>query len=348
MPATETTAVQATAGEAPRVEAVTPVATDETSETLTTGAGDYVFEVVPNWGQLPEGQTFGPTHGGVFVDGTGRVHFSTESAGNSILTFAADGTVMGNIGGNDFRGIHGTCLVTEETADGPQEFLYVAHLWGKEVVKLTLEGEVVLRCGVPMESGHYEDPEQYNPTGIAVGPDGRIYVGDGYGQKWIHIFDAEGNYQSSFGGPGGEPHQLSNPHGLALDTRYDPPRLLVCDREKRRLCHFDLDGNYLETIATDLRRPCAVSIHGDLVAIAELEARVTILNGDNEIVAHLGDNPNREQWANFGVAPADFTANLFTAPHGLSFDVDGNLYVMDWNRTGRVTKLVWLGAQDTE
>jgi hypothetical protein len=29
----------------------------------------------------------------------------------------------------------------------------------------------------------------------------------------------------------------------------------------------------------------------------------------------------------------------FTAPHGGTWDHDGNLYVMDWNVVGRVTKL---------
>ena len=30
---------------------------------------------------------------------------------------------------------------------------------------------------------------------------------------------------------------------------------------------------------------------------------------------------------------------LFTSPHGLSWDNEGNLIVQDWNVTGRVTKL---------
>jgi hypothetical protein len=29
----------------------------------------------------------------------------------------------------------------------------------------------------------------------------------------------------------------------------------------------------------------------------------------------------------------------FLAPHGLTFDQDGNLYIMDWLALGRVTKL---------
>ena len=37
----------------------------------------------------------------------------------------------------------------------------------------------------------------------------------------------------------------------------------------------------------------------------------------------------REQWAD----------GEFIAPHSVCFDAEGNLYVMDWNALGRVTKL---------
>ena len=114
----------------------------------------------------------------------------------------------------------------------------------------------------------------------------------------------------------------------------------MCDRENRRLQHFDLDGNFVAVVTEGLRRPCAVSFGPDgRVAVAELEARVTILDGANRQVAHLGDNPERGQWANYNVAPADWKPGLFTAPHGVSFDGEGNLYVMDWNASGRVSKL---------
>ena len=77
-------------------------------------------------------------------------------------------------------------------------------------------------------------------------------------------------------------------------------------------------------------------------AVAELKARVTILDKTGTPVAFLGDNPNKAQWANFGVPPQDQQLGIFTAPHGLSFDKAGNLYVQDWNKTGRVTKLTKL------
>ncbi|MES2571591.1 MAG: 6-bladed beta-propeller, partial [Verrucomicrobiota bacterium] len=76
------------------------------------------------------------------------------------------------------------------------------------------------------------------------------------------------------------------------------------------------------------------------VAIAELEGRVAIIDQSNALVATLGDNPDKEQWAKFDVAPQWWRTGIFTAPHGISYDAEGNLYVQDWNKTGRVSKLV--------
>ena len=73
--------------------------------------------------------------------------------------------------------------------------------------------------------------------------------------------------------------------------------------------------------------------------VAELEARVVILDKNGAPVAFLGDNPDRKKWANFGVKPEDQQSGLFTAPHGLGFATNGDLYVQDWNISGRITKL---------
>ena len=156
----------------------------------------------------------------------------------------------------------------------------------------------------------------------------------------IHTFNADGKRLKSFGGPGDDEKQFNTPHGLAIDPRFGEPRLLVADREKRRLVHLDLEGNWIGVHANHLRRPCSVSVFGDRLAVAELESRVTILDASGTPVAFLGDNPNRDQWAKFGVPPQDLKLGIFTAPHGLSFDKAGNLYVEDWNKTGRVTKLI--------
>ena len=86
--------------------------------------------------------------------------------------------------------------------------------------------------------------------------------------------------------------------------------MLVCDRENRRLCHFDFDGKFVSSITQHLRRPCQVSFHGDCAVVSELEGRVTILDRDNAPVAFLGDNPQKEQWANYQLPPGDICAGI--------------------------------------
>ena len=304
---------------------------------VRTGTGDNTYETVPNWCQIPRGEkTLGPTHGGIVVDKKGLIYFSMDAGPHGILVYSPDGKFQRGIA-EKFTGIHGLAIREE----GGEEFIYAAHLAGKQAVKLKTDGTVVWKIGFDKlkDSGKYKEQGQYSPTAIAVGPNGDVYIADGYGQNWIHQFDKDQKYVRSFGGRGKEPGKFETCHGLALDTRGDKPLLLVCDRENRRLQHFDLDGKFVKVVTENLRRPCSLSFHKDRVVIAELEARVTILDGQNKQVAHLGDNPNKDHWAQYRVPPEQWKPGIFTAPHGVSFDKDGNVYVMDWNESGRVSKL---------
>ena len=43
---------------------------------------------------------------------------------------------------------------------------------------------------------------------------------------------------------------------------------------------------------------------------------------------------------NFNVPQQDWIEGIFSGTHGSSWDKDGNLYVQDWNVSGRIMKLV--------
>jgi DNA-binding beta-propeller fold protein YncE len=309
---------------------------------VLAGEGANTYQSVPNWCQMPAGRTnLGATHGGVAVDKKGDIYFSMDNGNEAILVYGPDGKMIKAIGGKDLVGIHGMCL-NEENGE---EFLYGALNNKARAVKLKLDGTEVWSIGVPNESGKYTDPKQYKPTGIAVAPDGAVFVADGYGQNWVHQFDKNQKYVKSFGGKGKEPGQFQTCHGIALDTRGGKNLLLVCDRANNRLQHFDLDGKFVAVIAENLRLPCAVSFSGDHIAIAELAGRVAILDGNNKLVAALGDNPDTKQRANFKVDPKDWKEGIFNAPHGVSYDHAGNLYVMDWNASGRITRMNKVGEK---
>lgn len=317
----------------PLVEATAPPDARAVHETVRTGSGEWSFESVAGWAKIPEGKTYGPTHGGVAVARNGEIYTATDGP-EGIAVFAPDGTLARTVG-KEFSGCH-SLLLREE--DG-QEFLYAAHLRGHQVVKLRLDGTSVWTLAAPMESKAYESPDKFQPTSVAVAADGRIFVADGYGTSLIHVFGADRKWQKSFAGAGSEDGQVNTCHGIAIHAREGEPLLYVCDRENRRLVRFGLDGKFVDTLATDLHRPCTLAFREDAIAVAELEGRVTILDGSGKELAHLGDNPDAAQRASFDVPPSSWKEGIFTAPHGLAFDAKGDLFVQDWNRSGRLTKL---------
>ena len=299
---------------------------------VLTGNGAHQFMTAPKWATMPEGKNIGPTHGGVVVGPQGNVYVSTDGE-NALCVFKSDGTHLKNIA-PDCVGLHSLSLHEE----GGSHYIYGAHLKGKRVVKLDLDGKVLL--AIPNEKTGEVPGGFKGVTAVAAAPDGTIFVAVGYGSNHIHQFDAEGKLLKSIGGKGDGVGKFKTCHGLVIDKRFGDVRLLVADRENRRLVHLDLEGNWIGEHASNLRRPCALSFHGDHCAVAELEGRVTILSKTGAPVAFLGDNPNQKQWAKFPVPVKDWKEGVFTAPHGLSYDTEGNIYVQDWNATGRVTKLV--------
>lgn len=288
------------------------------------------------WSAQPWSAELGNTHGGMAVDRAGRVYASRDAA-PAVLVFDRKGQQVDAWGEELAGGLHGLCLVQE----GAEEFLYLAHTARHQVWKTTLTGEVLWKLDLPTDTDLYDDASQYHPTSVAVAPDGRLFVADGYGKGYIHRFAADRSYLGSFGGPGDAPGLFHTPHGLAVDATGAAPRLLVADRENGRVQSFDLDGKFLEILEVSFRRPCGVAVGpGGRLAVPELAGRVTLLDGEDRLLARLGDNPDSTQWAQNGLPVEAWQAGVFISPHGAAFDARGDLYVQDWLAAGRYTRLV--------
>jgi hypothetical protein len=304
------------------------------ADRVVIGEGEHRYEWVEGWGKLPDGMALGNTHGCVVVDRAGRVYVNTDTE-NAVIVFSREGELVTSWGKELAGGLHGMCLVER---DG-RETLWLAHIGRHEVLEATLEGEILWRIGHPEASGIYASAGEYRPTSVAVAPDGSFYVADGYGKSWIHRYDSKREYVSSFGGPGSELGKLATPHGIAIVDRGGEPALLVSDRENHRLQAFDLEGEPLGAVGSDLRRPCHTHRLGDATVVADLAGRITLLGAKDELLAHLGDNPDPAKRAQNGVPREQWKPGEFLSPHCARFDSNGDLYVLDWNSLGRVTKL---------
>ena len=52
-----------------------------------------------------------------------------------------------------------------------------------------------------------------------------------------------------------------------------------------------------------------------------------------------------QQWATNKNPPETWKEGIFNAPHGISYDHDGNIYVEDWNTSGRLYKFMRVGEK---
>jgi hypothetical protein len=319
------------------------------------GEGAWKYEAIHDWGELPASIKWGNTHGvvedsqhNIYVHHT--VYRDSESP-DTMVVFDAKGKFVRSWG-REFRGVaHGLWLRME----GRDEFLYltvnasnprakIKPELSAVVIKATLKGEIVWKVQGPPDIEAYKAPAEgparpYNPTNLAVAPNGDVYVGDGYGSYYINQYNAKGEYIRTFGGKGSEPGKLAEPHGIWVDTRAKAPVLVVADRRNNRLQRFTMDGKHIDFI-TGFRLPCHFDERKGNVVIPDLHGRVTLMDKNNQIVAHLGDS-NAPEWNNpLRNQPRDkFIPGQFICPHGACFDHEGNIFVVEWVEVGRVTKL---------
>ncbi|QDT75071.1 NHL repeat-containing protein [Lacipirellula limnantheis] len=323
------------------------------------GVGDHQYEVDHHWAKLPAKFTWQTTHN-VAVGSDGSVYVIHEGRPDqpdhpSIFVFDPEGNYIRSFGSQFQGGGHGL----EVRQEGSDDFVYAtAYQMKRSFAKLTPDGETVWHKFAPMEAGGYAEGEnvlprtdnpwgrdRFHPTNYAFLPDGGFYLADGYGSFRMHRYDADGKWLSSFGKPsdGDKPADgaFNTPHGVWIDARGDEPLVVVADRANKRLQWFTLDGEHRRT-QDGFLLPANVDSQGELLLVPDLVGRVTLLNGKNEVVSHLGDDSERMKAdANFAIRGDEkqWNAGKFVHPHDACFDADGNIYVAEWVGSGRVSKL---------
>jgi hypothetical protein len=305
------------------------------STALCTAALALDFKTVPDWLKLPEGRPkLGDMHGDVAVSSAGQVYVSVQDPQAGVQVYAADGRFIRNVPNapSDFHG-----FVIRRQSDG--EFIYGPRLGGQSIVKLKLDGEVVFTIPASVIPDEFKNKNKEGKTSVAltgmdIAPNGDLFVTDGYASDYVHRFDRSGKYLKSFGGKKA-PYNFNTLHKIAIDTRFKPARIIGCDRANMRVVHLSLDGEFLGVVATDLLLPAAVAIHGDYAAIGELKGQVTILDKAGKVVVKLGTYNGPGVGGN-GVKPEGWQPGVVISPHGVAFNKHGDLFVSEYNVTGRM------------
>jgi hypothetical protein len=345
---------KAAAGAAALTAAPHIITAAKTDQPLIVGEGEHKYEVIHNFPQLPAEFTWQTTHN-VAVDAAGNLYVIHEGRANqpehpSIFVFDATGKYIRSFGKQFQGGGHGI----EVRKEGGEEFLYVCNYQQvKSLAKLTLSGETVWEKYAPMQSGKYaanEDTQRvqkwgrdrFMPTNFAFLDDGGFLLADGYGSFFIHRYDSSGNWVNCFGGPGKGEGTFDTPHGIWIDRRTtDAPKIVVCDRAHHTLQVFDMDGKYQRTVP-GFGLPANIDTWNDLLVVPELQARVTLLDKDYNVVAQLGDDRGRITGPGGGGIrnKADqWNPGKFVHPHDACFGADGSIFVAEWVASGRVSKL---------
>ncbi len=291
------------------------------------GSGEFTYEVVEGWGDLPSGYELFQV-AGVAVDADDRVYAFNRST-HKLIVFDRDGGFV-KAWKDTFEVPHGMRI-------GPDGSIFLVDQGSHVVLKYSPDEELLMTLGnrgQPSDTGYIEHRVVKraagpfnNPTGVAISDSGDIFVSDGYGNCRVHKYSADGELLKTWGVPGTEaPGEFHLPHGIGIDNQ---GRLLVADRENHRIQLFTQDGDHIDTW-TGFRQPCSVTVGPDgTVYVPELGSRMSILDSDGNLLSRWGGDATK-------------TSGLFTAPHGAAVDSRGDLYVGEVLEGSRLQKFARL------
>jgi DNA-binding beta-propeller fold protein YncE len=305
---------------------------------MPLGRNKLEYEVLEGWERLPEGWSFVEV-AGVATDSKDRVYAFNRGA-HPMIVFDREGKFLNAWGEGVFTNAHGIFI-------GPDDRIYCADNFDHTVRIFTPDGTLLQtlgKKGEPSDTGFkawrtlvQRAAGPFNMvTNVALGPNGNLYVADGYGNARVHVFSPAGELLFSWGEPGKGPGQFNLPHAIAVDRR---GRVYVADRENSRIQIFTGEGDYITEWA-HVHRPDDLYIDKDEnLFVAELGFRagvmpaglgaavppphephacVSILTLDGEVQTRFGGED--------GCAPGNFFA-----PHGIWADSRGDLYVSEVN-----------------
>lgn len=299
------------------------------------GHGKFKYRVHKSWGDLDPSKTPVKNCHEMVMDAKGRLIMVGDETQNNILIYDKSGKLLDSWG-TTFKGGHGLSISDE----GGKQFLFITDTNGT-ITKTTLDGKEIMKIGHPSAFGAMKESDKFTPTETTIGPNGDIYIADGYGSSYIFQYTPKGEFIRKFAGAGDNDDQLQTAHGVCIDKRNGKPTLLVTSRKHNAFKRYSLDGRYLETIFLPGAFVCRPVIHGDHLYAGVCWSRlkylnqtpdsgfVTILNKDNKVISNPGGTKPKYKKGKLQLMVQDQA--IFKHCHDVCIDNDENIYVCQWN-----------------
>ena len=213
-------------------------------------------------------------------------------------------------------------------AVAPDGSIYVADTNNHRIQHLSAEGEALHVWGGFADSATGEAPAGtfYEPWGIAVGPDGSVYVTDTWNHR-VQKFTASGQFIAQWGyfGQAESGTAFWGPRDIVVDAE---SRVFITDTGNKRVTVFDADGNFITTFGTagllegQFDEPVGLAVDGaGRIYVADTwNKRVQVFAFDETELAYL---PVQE-WEIVGW----YGQSLDNKPY-ITVDAQGRVFVSD-------------------
>jgi DNA-binding beta-propeller fold protein YncE len=273
--------------------------------------------------------------------------FNTEPAGYAtcvgrteppILEFNPAGKLLMSLGSGMFAFPHGFTVdrqgnIWASDANASETVLGLSAkdangiVRGHQVFKMDQKGKILMTLGKEGVAGN--GPDMFDqPSGIAIAPNGDIFVTDGHGKNdRVVKFSKDGKFIKAWGHHGAGPGEFDQPHDISIGGSQN--HVYVADRSNSRVQIFDQDGNFIAAWP-QFGRPSAVYVSkDDTLYVSDSQSNSTTNPGylRGITVGSAKDGALRYFIPDPDLAQAD--VNRISGASGIVADDKGTIYAAD-------------------
>ena len=173
----------------------------------TVGTGDYRYERVPLWPNMPKYWAFGAASDGA-VNSKDEIHIFSRGD-HPVTIWDKDGNFISSWGEGTFSANpHGIYIAPNDNVWLVDRDFHIA-------TEYTPSGSAIRTLGEKLAPSPSFQGIPFNmPSGLAIAPNGELFVSDGYGGHRVHKFSPDGELLLSWGKQGTGPGEFALLHNI--------------------------------------------------------------------------------------------------------------------------------------